>query len=233
MEFYEECAKKVTQLIHEYHNKSKEVADAMQKVLADAMYSETGKKILQEKLLAELAEVTKAADNDVKSVVKEFCNKYQVNYSDQGVDQVCVSNALKIIEMSGASLTADLLRNALEPLKKSHSTLKMIASLLHAKYDNALAIETYPTSAFDVMNEYLGLTNVGYEYETVFDEIKSILSVPELFHTGIHSESDYTGRVINSLITDDTYAVLALSDNMIKAGKLYDVVRMEYPEILQ
>ena len=27
MEFYEECAKKVTQLIHEYHNKAKEVAD--------------------------------------------------------------------------------------------------------------------------------------------------------------------------------------------------------------
>lgn len=233
MEFYEECAKKVAQIIHDYHNKTKEVADAMQKVLTDAMYSETGKKILQDKLLAELAEVTSAADNDVKSVVKEFCKQYQVNFSDQKVDPVCVSNALKIIELSGSSLTGDLLRNALEPLKKSHSTLKMVASLLHAKYDNVLAIEAYPNGAFEVMNEYLGLTNVGYEYESVFDSVKSVLNIPELFHTGIHGESDNTGRVINRLITDDTYAVIALSDNMMKAGKLYDVVRMEYPEILQ
>jgi len=59
------------------------------------------------------------------------------------------------------------------------------------------------------------------------------LDVPELFHTGIHGVSEPSGRVVNRLIVDDTYTVLALSDNMVKVGKMYESVRMEYPETFE
>lgn len=234
MEFYEECAKKVAELIHDYHTKTKDVADAVQKIATDTMYTDVGKKTLTDKLQTELADTTKAVDDDVKSVVKDFCERYQIDHVDQSVDQLCISNALKIIEISGFSLTPELLRTALEPLKKSYKSLKMIASLLHAKNDGAVDVKvTYKYEVIDVMNEYLGMTNSLYDYEKVFDEVKSVLDVPELFHTGIHGIPGPSGRVVNRLITDDTYAVLALADNMMKVGKMYEIVRMEYPETFE
>jgi len=44
MEFYEECAKNVVQIINEYHTETKDVADAVQKIATDNMYTKVGKK---------------------------------------------------------------------------------------------------------------------------------------------------------------------------------------------
>lgn len=231
MEFYEECAKNVAATIHDYHVKGKEIADAYQKVMTDEMYSEVGKKRLTDKLLKELAELTDAANKNVVSIIKDFCKQYTINRVDEKADQVSVSNALKVIEMTGDALTPELLRGVLEPIRKSHSSLRMIGELIHTKHSH-LPFGFANEGVIEVMDEFLGASNSIFDYEVEINEITGAMNTPSLFNTGISGISEPNGRVINRVTVDDTYTVLALADHMMSAGALYDRIRMEYPEII-
>ena len=57
--------------------------------------------------------------------------------------------------------------------------------------------------------------------------------MPELVSAGIHGEPDRNGSVINRLLDNTPYCSLCLSDNMMKVGKLYDRVSLEYPRLFK
>ena len=158
-------------------------------------------------------------------------NTYQINITDDGkADPQEVANALKVIEMCGTGLTVEVLRTALEPIKGSYTTLKMIQTILTSKNQRALAVEaTYSPECIILIDEYIGQTGAIIGYEDTFAEVKSALNVPLLVSAGLHGEPDYNGSVINRLLDTTPYITLCLSDSMMKVGKLYEQVSLEYP----
>ena len=169
--------------------------------------------------------------NELKEVVQQFVNTYQINITDdEKADPQEVANVLKVIEMCGTGLTAEVLRTALEPIKGSRSTLKMIETMFRSKNDRALALEaSYNPECIDLLDDYIGRTGAIIGYEDTFAEVKSALNVPLLVSAGLHGEPDYNGSVINRLSDTTPYITLCLSDSMMKVGKLYEQVSLEYP----
>ena len=108
--------------------------------------------------------------------------------------------------------------------------LKMIQTILTSKNQRALAVEaTYSPECIILIDEYIGQTGAIIGYEDTFAEVKSALNVPLLVSAGLHGEPDYNGSVINRLLDTTPYITLCLSDSMMKVGKLYEQVSLEYP----
>ena len=105
--FYETCAKQVVTIIHQHREGTKEIADAIQKLNTDRRYSEYGREELLKKLREELNTINQEKTNELKEVVQQFVNTYQINITDdEKADPQEVANVLKVIEMCGTGLTA-------------------------------------------------------------------------------------------------------------------------------
>lgn len=228
---YETYAKQALTIVHQHRERTKEIADALQIVSTDRERSEYGKDRSVERLRNELNELNQEKSDELKEVVQQFVNTYQINITDdEKADPQEVANVLKVIEMCGTRLTAEVLRTALEPIKGSRSTLKMIETMFRSKNDRALALEaSYNPECIDLLDDYIGRTGAIIGYEDTFAEVKSALNVPLLVSAGLHGEPDYNGSVINRLSDTTPYITLCLSDSMMKVGKLYEQVSLEYP----
>ncbi len=230
VKLYEELAKEVVVTINEHRDATKKVADAVQKVSTDRRYTDEGKNQLINGLRGELKENNQTYTKKLKDIINSFLNKYQVTPLDDTADSQNVANALKVIEMCGFSLTADVLRAALEPLKDSFTSLKMIHSIIHAKGDSVV---TYKAEVFDLIDECLGVNADIIGYTELIDEIRSLLDVPELVSAGLRRTMSVQSTVVNDTCDTTPYCTLCLSDNMMKAGKMYDWLRMEYPRMFK
>lgn len=115
-------------------------------------------------------------------------------------------------------------------IKGSYSTLKMIQNMFNSKNQNALAVEaTYKWECIDLLSDYLGEVGTIYDYGDFFAEVKSLLDVPMLVNAGVSGVTDWNGTVVNRLLDTTPYSTLCLADNMMKVGKLYEQVSLEYP----
>lgn len=232
---YETCAKQVQLVIRQHRDEANKIGQAVQKINADQMYSQMGKEKLLLNLRSELKALNKSKTDELKEVVKEFCNQYQVIHTDDGkADSQTIANALKVIEMTGYNLTVELLRGVVEPLKNSYTSLKMIRSLLGTKDAAGKEIGLgYSADILVTMDEYIGVNAEIIAYEDTFILVKEVLDMPELVTASIYGEPDYNGGIINRLIDRTPYSVLCLGDNMMKVGKLYDTVYLEYPRLFK
>ena len=233
--FYESCAKQVQLIIRQHRDEANKIRQAVQKINANPDYSEIGRNKLISNLRDELRVLNESKTKELKEVVESFCGDYQVIHTDDGkADSQAIANALKIIEMAGFNLTDELLRSIMEPLKNSYTSLKMIRSLLETKNraGNATGIG-YDVKVLVAMDEYIGLNGEIIAYEDAFMSVKEVLYMPELVVAGIYGEPDYNDGVINCLIDRTPYSVLCLGDNMMRVGRLYDVVRLKYPGLFK
>lgn len=229
---YETCAKQVQIIIQQHRQEAAKIGQAVQKVNADPRYSQQGKDELVAALRSELKELNKTKTAELKAVVTTFCNQYQVIHVDDGkADAQEVANALKVIDMCGYGLTADLLRSIAEPLKNSYTALKMLRAVLDAKNDNGGL--GFSPDVLTLMDEYIGVNNDIIAYEDAFGSVKEVLDIPELCSAGIAGVPEINGAVVNRLTDTTCYAVLTLSDNMMKVGQLYDSVYLEYPRLFK
>jgi hypothetical protein len=231
---YETCAKQVQIIINQHRSEVDKIGQAVQKINADPRYSQLGKDELIKKLRDELNELNRTKSDELKEVVRTFCNQYQVVHTDDGkADAQVIANALKVIEMSGYNLTVDLLRSVVEPLKNSYTSLKMIRSLLAAKNEN-LAVG-YTPDVLILMDEYIGVNGEIIAYEDTFASVKAVLDMDmtKLVSAGMVGIPEFNGQVIPRLIDFTSYSVLCLGDNMMKVGKLYDSVYLEYPRLFK
>lgn len=229
---YETCAKQVQIIIQQHRQEAEKIGQAVQKVNADPRYSQQGKDELVAALRSELKELNKTKTKELKAVVTTFCNQYQVIHVDDGkADAQEVANALKVIDMCGYNLTADLLRSIAEPLKNSYTALKMLRELLDAKHDNSSL--GFAPDVLTLMDEYIGMNSEIIAYENVFESVKEVLDIPELCSAGIVGVPEINGTVVNRLVDATCYAVLTLGDNMMKVGQLYDSVYLEYPRLFK
>lgn len=233
--FYETCAKQVVLLIQQHKEDAKKVADAVQKLNTDRRYSEYGREQLMKGLLDELNAVNEEKNNELKDVVKQFVQQYQVKREDDGnADPQAVANALKVIDMCGTGLTADVLRTAIEPIRGSYTTLKMIHSILSSKNDNSPSpAACYKDECLDLLENYIGGNETIIAYEETLSAVKDALEMPFIVRIGCHSEPDYNGSVVNRLLDNTPYTTFCIADNMMRVGKMYDQVSVEYPGLFK
>lgn len=230
--FYEECAKQVQIIIGQHRKEMKDIGDAVTKVNTDKRYTPTGKEQLIQGLRAELKDLNKTKTDEIKAVVTDFCNQYQMIHNDDGKsDSQAVANALKVIEMCGYGLTTEVLRNAVEPLKDSYTSMKMISSMLRAKAGNYGV--TYNSDVFDLMDEYMGINTELIAYEDIFESVRGVLDMPELVSAGIYGDPNYNGGFVNRLQDETRYSTLCLGDRMMEVGKMYDSASMKYPRLFK
>ncbi len=230
VKLYEELAKEVVVTINEHRDATKKVADAVQKVSTDRRYTDEGKNQLIDGLRDELKENNQTYTKKLKDIINLFLNKYQVTPVDDAADSLELANALKIIEMCGYSLTAELLRDAVEPLKNSYKSMNMIRSIIYAK---SQGVNQYSIEVLNLLDEYLGVNNDIIGYSELIDEIRSLLDVPELVSAGLRGTMSVQSTVLNDTCDTTPYCTLCLSDNMMKAGKMYEPLRLEYPRMFK
>ena len=232
---YETLAKQVLVLVNQHKAEAEKIGQAVQELNTNPRYSDFGKNELVQKLREELKNLNESITKELKALVRQFVNEYQVVRADDGkADSQDVANALKIIDMCGNSITVEVLRTALEPIKGSYTTLKMIRSIFEAKNENVIVIEgAYSPDCFELLDEYLGANCAVFNYEDAFATVKEVLDMPELVSAGIVGIPNYSSTVINNIVDHTPYCTLCLGDNMIRVGKLYDRVSLEYPRLFK
>jgi hypothetical protein len=231
---YETYAKKIQLLITGHRQEVKNIEDAINELNGSPRYSDFGKKELVDGLRKELKELNDSYTKELKDVIKKFCNEYGVVFQEDNENHTTeLANTLKIIEMCGIQLTVDLLRDAIEPLKSSYKSLKMIRNLLDNKNSNPMLPERYEPKIFELMDDYMGTNNDVEKYSNQLDQIKGLLDYPELVSAGIWGLPGMTGNEINRVREDTRYSVLRLGDNMMDVGRLYELVSNEYPRFFK
>lgn len=226
---YETCAKQVQVLLHDYRTELSNINESIQKVKADPRYTEFGKKGMLNALLKELKDLNESTTEELKKIVTNFCEKYKVTFSDDnGQHQIEIANALKIIDMCGMNLSAELFQSAIEPLKSSYKSLKMIRGVLEARDSNIALPEHYDMEIFNMLDGYMGSSVSIEDYTDSLARIKEILDYPMIFDSGV-SVLSYGGSGETAQINDGTHSVvLCLGDNMMAVGKMYEVLSQEY-----
>lgn len=232
---YETLAKQVLVIVNQHREEATKIGQAVQELNTNPRYSDFGKNELVQKLREELKALNESKTKELKALAKQFVKEYQVVRADDGkANSMDVANALKIIDMCGNSITVEVLRTALEPIKGSYTTLKMIRSIFEARQVNVIAVQAaYPPDCIELLDEYLGANCTVFNYEDAFATVREVLDMPELFSAGIVGIPNYSGTVINNLVDNTPYYTLCLSDNMMKVGKLYDSVSLEYPRLFK
>lgn len=232
---YETLAKQVLVLVNQHREEAEKIGQAVQELNINPRYSDFGKNELVQKLREELKALNESKTKELKAAVQQFVNEYQVVRADDGkADSLDVANALKVIDMCGAGITVEVLRTALEPIKGSYTTLKMIRSIFEARNTKVLAdTAAYNPDCIELLDEYLGANCAVFNYEDAFATVKEVLDMPELLSAGIHGVPNYSGTVINNLVDNTPYCTHCISDNMMRVGKLYDSVSLEYPRLFK
>lgn len=232
---YETLAKQVLVLVNQHREEATKIGQAVQEMNTNPRYTDFGKNELVQKLREELKVLNESKTKELKAVVKQFVKEYQVIRADDGkADSMAIANALKIIEMCGKSITVNILRTALDPIKGSYTTLKMIRDMFVAKDTKDIGkFAMYEAECIDLLNDYLGVNNAICEYESIFESIQEVLDMPELVSAGIVGTPNYSGTVINNLVDNTPYCTHCLSDDMMKVGKMYDRVSLEYPRLFK
>ena len=226
---YETYAKKVQVLLHN-NGRKKELTDIVDNRMAvrkNPRYSDIGKEELMKDMREEFANKNKAWTEALREVIQDFCNKYGVEVPDDGESHsVEVANVLKIIDMCGFDLRADILKAALEPVKNSGTVLKMISDVMYTKQKTS-SIGSYQSEVLDLLNDYLGMNNEMLTYSDTLESITSLLTRERLIDYSI--QDDYQYGVENGtrlVIQENTpYSVYCLGDNMMKVGKMHDEIK--------
>lgn len=218
---YEEYAKQVVTSLYEFRNELKNIKDANCKVDADPVYTELGKERLKDGLRKELQELVSSKSDTIKAAVKAFCAEYEVIHSDDGQRYTQeIANALKVIDMCGFSLTKELFREVIEPLKSSYSAMKLIHGVIHSKNNNS-SVEEYAGEVLELIDNYMGTNGYIEEYNSALDDIREVQDYPQIVDGTIDGQ-------------DGTrYAVLCLSDNMMKVGKLFEELSAKFPHLFK
>ena len=190
---YETYAKKVQVLLHNNDRKKEltDIVDNMMAVRKNPRYSDIGKEELMKDMREEFANKNKAWTEALREVIQDFCNKYGVEVPDDGESHsVEVANVLKIIDMCGFDLSADILKAALEPVKNSGTVLKMISDVMYTKQKTS-SIGSYQSEVLDLLNDYLGMNNEMLTYSDTLESITSLLTRERLIDYSIQDDYQY------------------------------------------
>lgn len=238
-EIYEGCAKQVQVIIHDpdFKKKMDDILKSMMGVKRNNRYTDIGKAEFLTEMRKEFAGLVKDQSEQLRGVIKIFCNTYGVTIPDDGENHSPeVANVLKVIDLCGHSLDADTLRIALEPVKQSGKILKMIHNIINAKNVNFLSngLEGFSHEIMTLLDEYIGVSGEILEYSDEFEKISVLQDAEILINYVIAEDYQYGVSELLLVLQDRTpYSVLCLADNMMKVGQMYEIVSKEYPRLFK
>lgn len=236
---YETLAKEAQLIIHDsdYVKSLKEIVKNMMDVKQNQRYSDFGKEELLKNMRKEFADKNKGQNEKLREVIRKFCDTYGVTIPDDGENHSAdISNVLKIIDMCGVNLSAEILKTAIEPIKDSPKLLKMVGDVIDTKSKNTpLNAGSYDTDIFNVLDEYQCRGSDMISYSNEFSNVESLLNDETLIDYRITDEYQYgvsNGYLLK--LTDFTpYSVICLGDNMMKIGKMYDEISLVNPRFFK
>lgn len=228
---YETYAKRFYELMEAHERDVKEIENEANKVAVDKRRSDFGRQEHVDNLKRDLGKLNAEISETLRGLVNQFCNEYDVNFAEDGKDHTTeIANALKIIDMCGVNITADLFRSAIEPLKGSYKALKMINDVLSIKWEkhNANTPEQYNPEIREIIYDYLGTNEDVNSFVGYMNDVKAILEYPtlvnyQLVNTGINGVTRF--EVQNCT----RYSVGVLPDEIIRLGKMYETLSLKYP----
>ncbi len=133
-----------------HREEATKIENRANEIAVNKRFSDYGKQEAISNLKSSLAELNTSFSDSVRGLVKEFCKEFSISFKEDNADHAAdIANALKVIEMCGTGLTADLFRQMLEPLKGSYKALKVINDVLVVKWSNpATAVQMGVVGAF-------------------------------------------------------------------------------------
>ena len=205
---YETYAKKALMLKHTHKQEAGKIRDTISQIDINQRLSDFGKREAIEKLKGEAGNLNKQFSDSIRGLIRQFCKEFGTSFAEDYADHSTdVANALKIIEMCGSKLTAELI----EPLKGSHKAMKMIYDVLTIKY-------TFTPEVIAMIDERIGTTAEINAYLDRLKELEAVADCPLLSDYEIINMG-YNGMTHFEVQDRTTYAVCALPDTMMEIGK--------------
>ncbi len=235
VKLYEEYAKAVLVLMNDtkFTQSLEEITQTMNEVANDDGLTDKGRQRYYTSLKNDFAKKVKEQSDAIRLVVEKFCNKYKMVAPDDGESHTSdMANILKIIDTCGFSLTPDILKTAIEPIKNSATQLRMVASILEAKNQSNTGA-SYSLDVTKLINQYLSIGVMGEEsiaYETAFGEVESILQNENILpikvvENWIDPSKVYIGdKRVYRIENSTPYDTFCLADNMMKVGQMFEEI---------
>ena len=231
---YETYAKKALMLKHTHKQEAGKIRDTISQIDLNQRLSDFGKQEAIEKLKGEAGNLNKQFSDSIRGLIRQFCKEFGTSFAEDYADHSTdVANALKIIEMCGSELTAELLHSIIEPLKGSHKAMKMIYDVLTVKYSNipdVVGVPRYSPEIERILNERMGTTAEINEYLDRLKELEAVADCPLLSNYEIVNMG-YNGMTRFEVQDHTIYSVLALPDTMMEIGKQYEALALKYPQM--
>lgn len=165
----------------------------------------------------------------IRGLVKQFCKEFSISFKEDNTDHAAdIANALKVIEMCGENVPADLFRSVIEPLKGSYKALKIVNDVLVVKWSNAATAKAYEPKIRDIISDYMGSTAEINEYMERLKEIEAVADYPVLSEYGLVNTA-VNGAFRFEVQNKTRYSVDSLPHEIETVGKMYEELAMKYP----
>ncbi|MCC8077592.1 MAG: hypothetical protein LIO60_04480 [Oscillospiraceae bacterium] len=226
---YERYASRFLALLGEHEQEAKKIEDTANQIAIDRRFSDFGRQEHIAGLKADMEKLCAGNSDILRGLVKQFCEEYAVSFGEDGVDHgTDIANALKVIEMCGANITADLFRSVIEPLKGSYKALKVINDVLSIRWENQQAADKYSPEIRGIIRDYMGSNDEVNLYVEYLNDVKAVTDYPvlldyQLVNVGVNGASRF--EVQNRT----RYSVCVLPDEIIRLGKMYEELALKYP----
>ncbi len=161
-------------VIQKYEAEIKEAETTLNKAWSNYRLSELGRQRARNEIIEAADKCTNKYNALLKAAISDFNNDYALKMPEDGKDHSGdLANALKVLELTGtAGLTADILRDILEPLKSSHHNIELIGHIIDAKSESG--VNAPPADARALLNEYTGSgSGVLYGFNNCLEDIRS------------------------------------------------------------
>lgn len=226
---YDEYKKEMLDRFAAHREKATEIENSANLAAVNKRLSDYGRQEAITNLKMELAKHNDSFSDSIRGLVKEFCKEFSISFKEDNADHATdIANALKVIEMCGTGLTADLFRLVLEPLKGSYKALKVINDVLVVKWSNPATAALYAPEISTIISDYMGSNAEINEYVDRLKEIEAVSDYPVLSEFEIVNTA-YNGALHFEVRNKTRYSVGVLPDEMVAVGKMYEELAMKYP----
>ena len=226
--YYKTAANGVSALLKKFIDEEiRDYRNLIAKIDLDRRYTPEGKQEFIDGLKDDLNAMCANYTSGLKTLIKGFCDYMKVEIPEESVDNdTALANALKIIEIMGYSLTPEILREAIDPLKGSAKKISLIANMIHTK-NNGLG-DHYDPEVLKVLDEAIaGFGKFDLpDYFNAYENIRSLLDSNSLFNYYIFKSGDWVHEIQENL----SYDVLGLPESMIRLGQMYSQFAVTYPQ---
>ena len=230
---YEEYTDKVVAIFTAHREEAVKIKNAVNLAVANKRLSDFGRQEAIANLRKSLSDLNQSFSDAIREIIRSFCKEYSLKFKEDNEDHnIEIANALKVIDMCGDKLNADILKSILEPLKNSHKSLKLISDVLSTRHDSLTTSISYAVDVDNVMSDFMGCNSEINEFVNRLRDIEAVADYPVLSNYNMTGSSDmYNEKQFFDINNVTPYSVDRLPEEITAVGKMYEELAMKYPLI--